>query len=485
MASTGLGSSDSRASVAHPLAGRSFWFLLSLILVALSVGIVAAFVHVRISPFLALLAILALPLGLLFISRPNIGLLVVVFLIPFEIFNTIPGMPDASLSAMKLISFAAFAGAGIHFLVFRKSDRLVSAPQNWLILLFLGAAVISYFFAINPANTLSKDLKLVRVLLLYLVTINVVRTRTDLRHVLWTMIVAGLLCALYGIFTYHFNPSVLGSDRRISGTMDHPNGFAAAMVALVPLVLSLLMSERHIGLRVLLALTAPVLVYGILLSGSRGGMVALVFALGLHIFRQRHRLVVLAVFLMLALLLLAVAPPEVKERFSLAPERYPTADFSIERRLTYQKLGLELLQEHPLTGIGLHGFPDAYARSQYRFLQSDDVKRVAHNMYLEIATGTGLLGLIPFMALLLVSLYGVLRVAQQMDNRGFLASVANGIFAGLGGFLVASLFLSEQYEKTLWLLIALTVVVQLVPSTTPPQRRVGQLPADSTTGNLA
>ena len=41
-----------------------------------------------------------------------------------------------------------------------------------------------------------------------------------------------------------------------------------------------------------------------------------------------------------------------------------------------------------------------------------------------------------------------------------MVKVANGIFAGLAGFLISSFFLSEQYEKTLWLLVALTVVVK-------------------------
>jgi putative inorganic carbon (HCO3(-)) transporter len=443
-----------------PLARTSIWLTVGLAVAALTLSVALAFVLVRVSPIYAFLPVLALPVGLLLVSRPDIGLLIIIFLIPFEDFNALPGISASSLSVLKLASLAVFGGAIIHFFIFRKLDRLVSAPQNWLILFFLGAVVVSNFVAIDPATTLDKTFKLARVLALYFVAINVIRTRTDMSRVVWVMIVAGLICTLYGIYNYHFNPDTLDINGRISGTMDHPNGYAAAMVARLPLALFLLPSERHPGRRALLAFAVITMLYGVLLSGSRGGMIALVLALVLFIIRQKHKLFYLLLLLTVVLTFLIIAPPHIKERLGLQPTEYNTTDYSQERRLTYQQFGLELFQQNPVAGIGLSGFSTAYARSEYRFMQTDEVKRVAHNMYLEIATGTGILGLIPFLALLAMALYSAFRAAQRAAGQdAFLASTANGVLAGLAGFLVASFFLSEQYEKTLWLLIALTVVV--------------------------
>jgi len=444
----------------RPALPNHIWTSSGLVVGVMILGLALAFVQVHISPLVAILLVLALPMGLLLVSRPDLGLLLVVFLIPFEDFNSLPGVPESSLSVIKLASLVVFGATAVHFLVFRKKDSLTSAPQNWLILLFMAAIVISNLGAIAPEVTLSKTFKMARAISLYAVVINIVRTRTDLRRVIWILIISGLICTLYGIYNYHFNPSALDSSARVSGAMSDPNEFAAAMVVRLPLVSYLLFSEKHLGRKVLLALMAVALLYGIVLSGSRGGLLALALVTGLFIIRQKHKLVILLLILVLVPVLLNVIPLHIKERIGLTPTKYGATDFSVERRQTYLEFGLQLLRQHPVTGVGLDGFSEAYARSQYRFMQVTQTKRVAHNMYLEIVTGTGLLGLIPFLSLCLVSLYDIVRVAKKTATDSFLRDVANGLFAGTGGFLLASFFLSEQYEKTLWLLIALIVVLR-------------------------
>jgi len=453
------GLSHRLARVYRSLAYSHVWLPVGLTMAVVGVGILLAYVQVRISPLFALLPVMALPIGLLLVRRPDIGLLMVVFIIPLEDFHTAFGLPS-SFSVVKLLSLVVFGAAIVHFCVFRKLDRLVSAPQNWLILLFLAATVVSSLVAIDPTAALSKTFKLARVLSLYVMTIHIIRTLTDLRRVVWAVMISGLICALYGIYNYHFNPAELGPEGRITGMMGDPNVFAAAMVARLPLVLYVLMGERRVGRRVLLALTAAALLYGIVLSGSRGGFLALVFAMGLFVIRQKHKLVTLVLILALVPLLLNIMPFHIKERVGLVPTKYDTTDTSAERRQTYLEFGLQLFRQHPVTGVGLNGFSDAYARSQYRFLQESQTKRVAHNTYLEIATGAGLLGLIPFLGLFFISLREVVKAAQEMAHDWFLAGVANGIFAGFGGFLLAIFFLTAYWEKTLWLLVALTVVMR-------------------------
>jgi len=453
------GLSHRLARVYRSLAHSHAWLPVGLTMAVVCIGTLLAYVQVRISPLFAFLPVIALPIGLLLASRPDIGLLLVVFIIPLEDFHTAFGLPS-SLSVVKLLSLVVFGAAIVHFCVFRKMDRLVSAPQNWLILLFLAATVVSGLVAIDPTAALSQTFKFARVLSLYVMIIHIVRTPTDLRRVVWAVVISGLICTLYGIYNYHFNPAELGSEPRISGMMGNANGFAAEMVARLPLVLYLLMGERHIGRRVLLALTAAALLYGILLSGSRGGVLGLVLAMGLFVIRQKHKLVTLVLILALVPVVLNIMPLHIKERVGLVSTKYDTTDASVERRQTYLEFGLQLFLQHPVTGVGLQGFSEAYSRSQYRFLQTSQAKRVAHNTYLEIATGTGLLGLIPFLGLFFISLHEVVKAAQEMAHDWFLAGVANGIFAGFGGFLLTSFFLTAQYEKTLWLLVALTVVMR-------------------------
>ena len=419
-----------------------------------------SYVMVNVSPVLALMGLLAIPAGILLITRPMLGLLLVVFAIPLEDFNELGG----GLSVLKLLSIVVFGAAAVHFLVFRREEKLVGAPQNWLIAFFLVVVVISNFVAIVPSVTLDRTFKLIRILSLYVVVINVARTERDLKSLAWVFLLSGFVCALYGCYSYYLNPALLSEDGRVTGTMDDPNEFTGAMVARLPVVLCLLRVEKGWMRRLLLVVGVGIVLFGIVRAESRGGFLALGLALVLFALCQKRRLAWLVIVGVIALVLLSTMPLRLQERLGMLFYEDQNPDSSLTRRMTYQIYGLRLFSEHPLLGVGISGFAEAYARSEYRFLQAGSVRRVAHNTYLEILVGTGLIGLIPFISLLALSLFKSWKLANCDQCHPYLASVSAGLFAGMGGYFLSCLFLSQQYEKTLWLLLALVVVVQQLAS---------------------
>jgi putative inorganic carbon (HCO3(-)) transporter len=417
---------------------------------------------VNFSPALAFLGLLAIPAGILLVTRPDLGLLLVVFAIPFENFNEISGK---SLSVLKILSIVVFGAATIHFFVFRRKDKLVGAPQNWLIGIFLIAIILSNFVAIDPPVTQDRTFKMLRVISMYVVAINVIRTQRSFKSLIWVFLVSGFLCALYGVYGYYFDPASLDTEGRVTGTMDDPNEFAAAMVARLPLALYLLQAEKGHFRRLVLLGGIGVTAYGITLAGSRGGLLALGLALVFFILLQRRKIVWLIPTGFIVVVMLITMPVSLQQRVGLMPsEKDDGSDSSAERRMTYQVFGWELFHEYPILGVGLDGFSEAYSHSEYRFLVVSGEQRLAHNMYLEIGIGTGLIGLTPFVLLLAWSLWASWRLTRHRELDPFLANISGGLFAGLAGFLLACVFLSEQYEKSLWLLIAMVVIAQQVVS---------------------
>lgn len=371
---------------------------------------------------MALLLVLAVPGGVVLITRPQLGLLLLIFAIPLEEFNQFgPGV-----SVLKLLSVMVFAGAAIHFLVFRRRESLVNAAQNWLILLFILAIVLSFFVAVDPARTLSRTIKLLRVLTLYLVVINLVQTEKELRYLIWVFLISGFVSALWGLL----DPAQ--ANQRIYGTMGQPNLFALTMVPRLPLALALLQVERGALKRTTLLIILGVIAYGVVLSGSRGGLLGAILALVLFVFTQKNKIFWFGLVLFITLLGLLVMPLEIKQRVGLAAT--PSGEDignSTDRRETYQIYGWQIWQEHPVLGVGLDGFAEAYAHSEYRFLQKNRVERIAHNSYLEIAVGTGLVGFIPFIALLGLSLYRAGKYAGYVKSTPYLASVSAGLLAAI------------------------------------------------------
>ena len=89
-------------------------------------------------------------------------------------------------------------------------------------------------------------------------------------------------------------------------------------------------------------------------------------------------------------------------------------------------------------------------------------KRTAHNLYLEIASETGLVGLALFAAAL-GACYAALRRARQRYERvgdASLAAIARGLQVALTGYLVTALFLHGQFPRHLWLLLGLALAVE-------------------------
>ncbi len=434
--------------------------LVLFVLLVLVAGVVIAYVQVRFSPLFALVPVVAIPLGLVIVSHPDWGLMAVLFTIPLEDFYRVGGLPP-SFSIIKLLSVGVFGAFLVYFIAFRRHEQLVSAQQNLVISAFVAAILASYFYSIDPPTTLRKALVILRMVSLYVLVINLVRTERDLRTMVWVLVVSGFICAAYGVYTYYFLPSDLKGGR-ISGTMGDPNEFAGAMVARLPFIVYLWPWSSTRRALTFLSLALVVTLYAIVLSGSRGGFLALALTTLIMVAMQRkRRLLSVMVVILAGLLLIAVMPYHIKTRLGLTGEEDRGAKSSQEHRRIFQQFGLRLFLRHPVIGIGFGGFGEAYERSEYRFLGRSPTssKWVAHNMYLEIAVGLGLVGMIPFLYLLFITLKDAYVAARAGAAGGFTADMGRALVAGFAGFLLASVFLSEQFEKTLWVMIAMGVVI--------------------------
>ena len=101
-------------------------------------------------------------------------------------------------------------------------------------------------------------------------------------------------------------------------------------------------------------------------------------------------------------------------------------------RLGYWRVGLRILQHYPLTGVGLGNFGVIYPR--YQFLGADDVKQ-AHNDYLQILCETGIPGGLLFCVFWgWVLIWGARRLISTPDTHERL--FLGGLYAGILAFLL-------------------------------------------------
>jgi O-antigen ligase len=434
-------------------------FILGLLAILLIFGLGISYLLVNLGPLYAFFGLLAIPFGILISSRPAIGLVLVVIFIPLENFNQ---FNFGGISTFEVVFMLSLGFAVLNYLIFRKGESLVQDSQSWLIFALLAVVLISNFVAFDGPRTLERTFRLVRNMALYFFAIFVIRTRRELQWLIWAFILSGAVSAVYGLYVYYFNPSALleSSDKvaRVIGTMEDPNEFAGAMLIRLMLALSLLSIEMKRYSKLLLIGVVLVLLSSIFLTGSRGGLLGTGLAfLAYAIFSRRkgYWLLVLSVLAVLGILLM---PIELQQRIGLV-ETTENVGNSTDRRTTYLLFSWEVIQESPILGIGLDGFSPAYAQSEYQYIGSDSDGRIAHNTYLEFLVGTGVLGFLIFTGLIAVSLNTTWIIGRDYQ-RDFIRLLGKGLFAGILGYFTVAFFLSQQYEKTLWLLFAFVVLAQ-------------------------
>ncbi len=257
-------------------------------------------------------------------------------------------------------------------------------------------------------------------------------------------------------------------EPRIAGPLGDPNYFAQVLLLGVPVALVLAWRSRGWGRGLALGATA-LLIAAILFTYSRGAAVALLVVLALTAALRgvsRRQLLAAAA---IALLALSLAPHGFRERLSTLAQLLPGAAAEVtdpdssfaKRRLVTQAAGAMYL-DHPVLGVGAGNYPvrfDPYgARIGSAAALYDDPgeAQYPHNLYLEVAAETGTVGLVLFVAILLVAFGSLARAWTRLSRRSepLLRDLAAGLAIALVGFLLTSLFLHGHFLRYLWLLLA-------------------------------
>ncbi len=201
------------------------------------------------------------------------------------------------------------------------------------------------------------------------------------------------------------------------------NGAALLLSMGIPLFLFAWDGIRHWSrwlFPVLIALT----VHSIMLSQSRGAMLATLIVAPLYFLRvKRHKdLVVMAALGIAALPVMA--GKEIVERFSSISGH--EQDESANSRKTTWAIAWRMAEENPLLGMGVRNSP------LYTFdYGADEEGRVIHSTYLQIAADSGFVGLMGYAAIIGSTLYCCRRVRHSIAG-----SVTTGAFVTAVGRFV-------------------------------------------------
>ena len=227
----------------------------------------------------------------------------------------------------------------------------------------------------------------------------------------------------------------------IYGPYVNHNHYAGLMEMLVPIPLVLSLTRlASTKTRNIAAIAAAVMVGTIFISGSRGGMLAIVaelVILAALLVKQKRGLrtaVGLGLFLAIVVGLLTwIGGGELSRRIAtVGPSRF---ELSSDMRSYINRDGLRMFLKKPVLGWGLGAFPVVYP--QFRTFYTNFFVNEAHNDYLQLLVEMGLLGFAT-MIWFVVTVYtrAVKRIGDWTGNISGAVALASAL--GLSGILVHS-----------------------------------------------
>jgi len=222
---------------------------------------------------------------------------------------------------------------------------------------------------------------------------------------------------------------------RSFGDMNDPNDLALVLVASLGLVGFAWKNGRAWHNAIVLGVPGTLLVYGVYLTRSRGGMLGVLAVLFIGLMVHLRRSVALVVTVMMAVLFMAA-------NFT-GGRTMSASEESAAGRLDAWSEGLDMYRSNPILGVGFQEFSDHHTLT-------------AHNSFVLCFAELGTIGYFFWLALLASAITRLRRLQLEADPDGSVipSRYALSILAAIAGILVTAFFLSRSYNPVVYLLVA-------------------------------
>jgi putative inorganic carbon (hco3(-)) transporter len=362
----------------------------------------------------------------------------------------VPGEWIPELAPLRLALVSSGMAAGLMALrrLGRAEPIYFDGVRGVALLLFSALAFASIAWSVNPDETRTTGMELLKLTAIYLTIINVITTGRRLAVMCGAMVLASIVTSIGVIDWYRTGVDMVeGFRSRWVGVYADPNHMAMNMALVVPLAVAFL-ARRESGwlMRVACAVAAVLAVVSIVLSHSRGGFIGLAVAMGLWAFREKRRLQAVVVGALLVLGLVMFAPQSFWQRNETVASFHE--DASAMGRVHAWQVASRINLDHPLLGVGAGTF-----RFAWPLYAPPEATRayVAHNIFLDVLGELGFVGLLLF----LVFAGGATGGAFESSRDREMGWLGRALAASMAGYLVCDLFSGYILSAHLYVLFGL------------------------------
>lgn len=367
-----------------------------------------------------------------------------VFAIPWENVVFIPGIGTIS----KLFGIGAFGATLLRVLLQKKIRRLV--PFHWAAFAYLCWVLLSVMWSVNETCHEGKLCDVpqtintyVQLFLMLFVIWEATPTPSRVTNLLQAYVLGAYVAAGSTIYNYSIGEQAGHSAARFTATGFDANDLGMMLALALPMAWYLASVSRYSFQR---WLNRAYFVFGgvaILLTGSRGAMLATIVALAVVPWTLTHlrrgvRIVAIVFIAGAGVAGLTFVPAATFARLSTTGTEISEGD--LNSRLEIWKTGFSVVPERPLHGFGPAGWRTAVTA---RF----GVKG-AHDTFLAILVDEGLIGLLLYLSMFVMVLRGILVLPTFQRRIGLIL---------LATLIVAITPLDWDTKKPAWVILGLLV----------------------------
>jgi probable O-glycosylation ligase (exosortase A-associated) len=315
-----------------------------------------------------------------------------------------------------------------------------AAPTIASIIFFMAWTAAAWPMAADQEIARTYVYSLFKIVLPFLVGVTLIKDVNQLKQLAWVMV------CTQGYVAFEFNLTYLRPPHINRVWLDGFNGMdnnsvAIGMVTGVGLAFFLGLGAKNLLAKSIAFGSALMMAHIVLLSFSRGGMLALIVTGAVGFLLTPRKPIHYAFLAASVLVILALSGDEVRKRFTSVFADKEERDKSAESRLDLWQANFKVMTQHPLFGIGPHQWP--VVAEEYGFEKGKE----GHSLWLQTGAELGIPG---FVALLAFYLIVIVRLWPYHGEGSavpdpFYRDVARMVIAALVGFAVSAQFVSITF----------------------------------------
>lgn len=298
----------------------------------------------------------------------------------------------------------------------------------------------------------------VKAVLIFIVLVNVVRTRARLMGLMGLSIAIGVYLS-YSALDLYWQGKFTVEEYRVAvdvgGMFGNPNEMAMHFVMMTPLVITLGIAAKSTFAKWAYFGMAALFIGANMVTFSRGGFLGLIACCVVLAWKigRKQRLNVSIASIVIGTIVILVAPGNYGLRMlSIFVPGLDAVGSSDQRKELLERSILVTLRNP--WGIGIGNFPIVGVRN----LQS-------HNAFTQVSAELGILGLIAYLIFMISpfrKLSAIERKLFDKDDTGWFYYLSIGLQASIIGYMVSSFFASVAYNWFIYYLIAYAVAFRRI-----------------------